>query len=130
MSGSAQGLPQRLTSFLDPKTGLVTDTWWRFLNAMFQRTGGAQGTSGLDDIIQYGNMADVPTDTPPDAAAWLASAMADVADATSPDEAAWLANMMADVPDVEPFAWQAAPQMDAPTEPENDPAAIALMVAD
>ena len=111
MSGSAQGLPQRLTAFLDPKTGLVTDTWWRFLNAMFQRTGGAQGTSGLDDIIQYGNMADVPTDTPPDAAAWLASAMADV-------------------PDAEPFDWQAAPQMDAPTEPENDPAAIALMVAD
>lgn len=147
MSGNAQGLPQRMTAFVDPRTGLVSDAWWRFLNALYQRTGGATGSSSTDDIIEFMNMADVPLATPPEGAAWLAAMMADVPSvpqggfvdpmgdpipAPSPETAAWLAAAMADAPpqvQIETIAWLAALMADAPTQPENDPALIAMMVS-
>lgn len=124
MSG-AQGLPQRMTQFVDAKTGLVTDTWWRFLNTLYNRTGGAQATTSTDDLISYTIMDDTPQDTPPEAAAWLALAMADVAPADMPE---WMAALLTDpVADVEPaFAFADDP----PAAPENDPALVAMMVSD
>ena len=77
MSG-AQGIPQRMTAFVDPKTGLVSEAWYRFIWSIWNRTGGAAATSGTDDIIAWQNMADVPVATPPDGAAFLAAMMADV----------------------------------------------------
>lgn len=147
MSGNAQGIPQRLTAFVDPKTGLVSETWWRFLNSIWQRTGGAPAVTGTDDIIAWTNMADVPVATPPDGAAFLAAMMADVptmaqggfADpmgdvmpAPDPALAAWLAVAMADapaLPQADAFAWLAS-LMDEPARvPENDPALVAMMVS-
>ena len=147
MSGTAQGLPQRMTAFVDPKTGLVSDTWWRFLNSIWNRTGGAPATSGTDDIIAWQNMADVPVATPPDGAAFLAAMMADVptvaqggfmdpmgdpVPAHDPALAAWLAVAMADVPalpQADAIAWLASLMADAPRVPENDPALVAMMVS-
>lgn len=149
MSGIAQGLPQRMTAFVDQRTGLVTDAWWRFLNSLWQRTGGAQPTSGIDDLIEWQNMADVPLPTPPDAGAWLgflmgdaptpppsllvyADPMGDVVPAPSPETAAWLATAMADAPPAvqsEVAAWLAYAMADVPRVPENDPALIAMMVS-
>lgn len=147
MSGNAQGIPQRLTAFVDPKTGLVSETWWRFLNSIWQRTGGAPAVTSTDDIIAWTNMADVPVATPPDGAAFLAAMMADVPTAAqggfvdpmgdmmpAPDPAlaAWLAVAMADapaLPQTDAFAWLAS-LMDEPARaPENDPALVAMMVS-
>lgn len=128
MSGTSQGIPQRLTAFVDPRTGLVSDTWWRFLQTLWQRTGGAQATSTTDDIINWQNLADVPTATPPEGAAWLSVLMSDTAPPPPPafvdimqnappavgaEIAAWLAFLMADPP---------------PPPPEQNPALVALMV--
>lgn len=147
MSGIAQGLPQRMTAFVDPKTGLVSDAWWRFLNSLWQRTGGAQPTSSVDDLIEWQNLADVQAATPPEAAAWLGfmigdvvpavpavwvDPMADVVPAPSPETAAWLAAAMADAsPPVqaEVAAWLAYMMADVVRVPENDPALIAMMVS-
>lgn len=147
MSGNAQGIPQRLTMFVDPKTGLVSETWWRFLNSIWQRTGGAPAVSSTDDIINWQNMADVPVATPPDGAAFLAAMMADVptvaqggfvdpmGDVMSvpdPALAAWLAMAMADapvLPQAEAFAWLASLMDEPPRVPENDPALVAMMVS-
>ena len=147
MSGTAQGIPQRMTAFVDPKSGLVSDTWWRFLNSIWIRTGGAPATPGIDDVINYQIMADVPVATPPDGAAFLAAMMADVPTtaqggfvdpmgdvlpAPDPALAAWLAVAMADVPalpQAEAIAWLAS-LMDEPQRvPENDPALVAMMVS-
>lgn len=128
MSGSVQGIPQRMTAFVDKETNLVTDTWWRFLQTLWVRTGGAVSVTGLGDLIEFSKMADVPTATPPDAGALLGFAMfdapqglpdlslamvGDVVMPTAPEAAALLAAAMADIPRV----------------PENDPALVALMVA-
>ena len=147
MSGTAQGIPQRMTAFVDTKSGLVSDTWWRFLQTLWVRTGGAPATSGTDDIINWQNMADVPVATPPDGAAFLAAMMADVPTVAqggfvdpmgdpipAPDAAlaAWLAVAMADapaMPQAEAIAWLAS-LMDEPQRvPENDPALVAMMVS-
>lgn len=119
-----------MTQFVDAKTGLVTDTWWRFLNTLYSRAGGAQATTPTDAIINYINMDDTPTDTPPEAAAWLAMAMADASPADVPE---WLAALLADAP-VDPLpddaALLAGLMADPPAAPENDPALVALMVSD
>lgn len=133
MSGTAQGLPQRMTAFVDPKTGLVSETWWRFLNSLWSRTGGAQSTASLDDAINYGLMADTPAPEPAEPAVMLAAMMADAPAASEPEPAALLAALMADTPaasEPEDAAWMAATMADTPAEPENDPALVALMVAD
>ncbi len=111
MSGTSQGLPQRMTAFVDPKTGLVSETWWRFLNSLWTRTGGAQSTASLEDAINYGLMADTPAPEPAEVAALLAALMADTPAAGEPD-------------------WLPAAMADTPAEPENDPALVAWMVAD
>jgi len=128
VSGTAQGIPQRLTAFVDPRTGLVSDTWWRFLQTLWQRTGGAQATSTTDDIINWQNLADVPPAIPAEGAAWLSVLMSDAAPpppaafvdimqnappAVGAEIAAWLAFLMADPP---------------PPPPEQNPALVALMV--
>lgn len=150
MSGTAQGIPQRLTAFVDPKTGLVSDTWWRFLQTLWQRTGGAQATSTTDDIIQFLNMLDVPPAPAPEPSAWLGAALGDVVPQPTPEPAAWLSAALADVPSpfpLEDAAWQAAAaadvvvpmpepaallaaaMADVPRVPETDPGLVALMVA-
>ena len=51
MSGSLnQGLPQRMTAFVDPATGLVSETWWRFLSSLWTRSGGAAAPSSIGTI--------------------------------------------------------------------------------
>lgn len=125
MSGNAQGLPQRMTAFVDPKTGLVSDTWWRFLQSLFQRTGGAEGSSSTDEIIQYGNMADVPDAPDPDQAVWMAEMANGGELAALPD---WFPAMLGDAV-AEPV--DAFPDLAIdPVEPENDPALVAMMVSD
>lgn len=129
MNGVAQGIPQRLTAFVDLKTGALTPAWYRFFYSLWERTGGAPATTALGDVIGWVNMDDTPTPTPPEDGALLAflmgdtappaddgytDPMADTAAPTPPDEAALLAALMADTP----------------TEPENDPALVAMMVAD
>ena len=147
MSGTSQGLPQRMTAFVDPKTGLVSDTWYRWCMSVWLRSGGAPATSSTDDIINYQNMVDVPVATPPDGAAFLAAMMADVptvaqggfmdpigdpVPAHDPALAAWLAVAMADVPalpQADAIAWMASLMADVPRVPENDPALVAMMVS-
>lgn len=103
MSGSLnQGLPQRMTAFIDPKTGLITEAWWRFLASIWQRTGAANGTSSLQTVSAEVDAmtglvlgVDVPTDLDPAQIALLAALF---------DEPA--------------------------NVPENEPALYALMVSD
>ena len=113
MSGTAQGIPQRLTAFVDPQTGMVSDTWWRFLQTIWQRSGGAQPTTSTDDLIRFVQMADVPAVANPEPAAWLGAALGDVP-LPSP---------------IEPAVWLAVAAGDVPRVPENDPMLVALMVA-
>jgi hypothetical protein len=114
MSGIAQGIPQRLTAFVDIKTGALTPPWYRFFYSLWERTGGAPATSTIEDVISWQNMDDTAVPTPPEEAALLAFLMADTMEPTPPEDAAMLAAAMADTA----------------TEPENDPALVALMVAD
>jgi hypothetical protein len=41
----AQGFPSPTVPIVDPATGTLTPIWLRFLLAIFQRTGGASGSS-------------------------------------------------------------------------------------
>jgi hypothetical protein len=108
MSGIAQGIPQALTKFVDPKTGILHASWYRFFNSLWLRTGGAAATTPVEDVIDWMNMADVPVPTPPEAAALMAY-------------------LMADAPQLPPASFD--PMGDVPRQPENDPALIALMVS-
>lgn len=128
MSGIAQGLPQRMTAFVDPKTGLVSDSWWRFLNSLWQRTGGAQPTTPTDDVIAYTQMADEPEPALPEPGALLAFIMED----TPQPEPVFLDPMAETVPpvDADQIALLAQAIDDTQSPPENDPALIAMMVAD
>jgi len=41
MSGAlTQGIPQRLTAFVNPQTGLMSPEWWHFLHSIWLRGGG------------------------------------------------------------------------------------------
>ena len=129
MSGIAQGVPQRITAFVDPKTGIMTPAWYRFFYSLWERTGGAPATTPIDDVITWVNMADTPTPSPPEDGAMLAFLMGD----TAAPEADGYADPMADTPAPTPpedAALLAALMADTPTEPENDPALVAMMVAD
>lgn len=113
MSGIAQGVPQRITSFVDPKTGIMTPAWYRFFYSLWERTGGAPATSTIEDIIETLKMSDVAPAPNPEPAAWLGTLLGDVAVPQSTESA----------------VWQAVAAGDVPRTPENDPMLIALMVA-
>ena len=129
MSGIAQGVPQRITAFVDPKTGIMTPAWYRFFYSLWERTGGAPATSTMEDIIETLKMSDVAPAPNPEPAAWLGTLLGDAA----APEADGYADPMADTPAATPpedAALLAALMADTPTEPENDPALVAMMVAD
>jgi hypothetical protein len=119
--GLTQGFPQRMTAFLDPKTGLVTDAWWRFLNSLWLRTGGGSAPASvtmlqeeIEALYGFAEMADTPAEP-------------------VFDQGAYLAAMIADTPvevDGEAIVYTATLFDDTPTTPENDPALVALLVGD
>ena len=129
MSGIAQGVPQRITSFVDPKTGIMTPAWYRFFYSLWERTGGAPAASTTDDVIGWMNMADTPVSPPPEGAAMMAFLMADAAVAAP----AGYVDIVGDTPAPAPpesAAWLDSMRADTAGKPENDPALVALMVAD
>lgn len=113
MSGIAQGVPQRMTAFVDPRSGVMTPAWYRFFYSIWERTGGAPATSTIDDVIETLKMSDVTPAANPEPAAWLSAVLGDVVTPTQTESAVWQAVAAGDVPRV----------------PENDPMMISLMVA-
>ena len=151
MSGVGQGVPQRMTAFVDPRSGVMTPAWYRFFYTIWERTGGAPATSTIDDVIETLKMSDVTPAANPEPAAWLGAILGDVVPASNPEPAAWLGAALGDVvtpanPEApawlgaalgdvvtpmqtESAVWQAVSAGDIPRVPENDPMMISLMVA-
>ena len=132
MSGVGQGVPQRMTAFVDPRSGVMTPAWYRFFYTIWERTGGAPATSTIDDVIETLKMSDVTPAANPEPAAWLGAILGDVVPASNPEPAAWLGAVLGDVaavPSTESAVWQAVSAGDIPRVPENDPMMISLMVA-
>jgi hypothetical protein len=129
-----------MTAFIDPATGLISETWYRFLNSIWQRTGGATAptnidalTSQVDDLQAYTDLIAEPDAPDPIPAALLAYTMEDTAPAPDPAEAALLAMILGDVcavVDPDQVALLAVEMDDTATQPENDPALVAMMVSD
>jgi len=132
VSGIAQGVPQRMTAFVDPRSGVMTPAWYRFFYSIWERTGGAPATSTIDDVIETLKMSDVTPAANPEPAAWLGAVLGDVVTPANPEAPAWLGAALGDmaaVPSTESAVWQAVSAGDIPRVPENDPMMISLMVA-
>ena len=123
MSGVGQGVPQRMTAFVDPRSGVMTPAWYRFFYTIWERTGGAPATSTIDDVIETLKMSDVTPAANPGPAAWLGAILGDVVPASNPEPAAWLGAALGDVvpaSNPEPAAWLGAAMGDVgtPANPE------------
>lgn len=44
---NSQGMPVAPGQLVDPKTGLISVTWWNFFLTLWRRTGGSSGTASL-----------------------------------------------------------------------------------
>lgn len=68
MSASlSQGIPQRMTAFIDPKTGLITPSWWLYLYNLWQRTGAADSPASIDDLAGQAGATFLGGDSPDNA---------------------------------------------------------------
>jgi hypothetical protein len=57
MSQALQFVPPRV-AFVDPRTGMITREWLLFLQAIFLRVGGSQGSSTTDITAQLSALSD------------------------------------------------------------------------
>src|SRR5579863_8467201 len=75
-----QGFPHLNTPLVDPDTGLINQPWAQLLITFWNRTGGAQGNS-IDDALVQSDMDDANIDpVAQDQAALKALMLADVGD--------------------------------------------------
>lgn len=140
MSGISQGIPQRLTAFVDPKTGLISDTWYRFQQSLWQRTGGSVAPGDIATLTAAVEALQISVDALNSAVASINASLV-VVNAQLLVLAAGVAAVTEDAQNVGRYAEMAEPPMltgpdpllgyamgDVPIPPENNAALVAMVV--